>query len=363
MSQRRTVYQWFKVVAQRMSHLSKPQAFNLSAASIGLALAKGCTLAHMAESLWCLGRPDPVERRLQRFLANSRITNPEASRALTAWVLESLVPGGRVVLLVDETSLKDKLKVMAVSLAYRGRALPLAWWCYHQERWPMGQVELIRTLLGWVAAGMPKGRRVLVQADRGIGNSPALLRLIEGMGWQYLVRVGRGVQLQLEDNSVHTFGKMVPEPGSLWRGQVQAFKKAGWMPCWAVGTWRPGSAEPWLLLTNDPQAQAQGYALRMWEEEAFKDFKSNGWQWQRSHVWNPQHADRLWLVMALAYLWMISLGTAVLLSPHLLRSLTRGRTVRLSVFRLGLRYFHHLLATHRIPALRLVLIPCQKSVV
>jgi hypothetical protein len=35
-----------------------------------------------------------------------------------------------VVLLVDETSLQERLQVMAVNLAYRARGMPLGWWCY-----------------------------------------------------------------------------------------------------------------------------------------------------------------------------------------------------------------------------------------
>lgn len=363
MSQPRILYQWCQTVARHLPHLSKPQAFNLSAASVGLALARRCTLSHLAEKLWSLGKPDNVERRLQRLLANKKITGLESSAALTAWVVGCLAPGGRVVLLVDETSLKDKLKVMAVSLAYRGRAIPLAWWCYHQNRWPMGQVRLITTLLKWVAKGIPPECRVLVQADRGIGNSPQLLQAIDSLGWSYLVRVSKAVRVLLEDEVEQRFGKLVPEPGSQWKGQVQAFKKAGWMDCWAIGGWRIGSKEPWLLLTNDPGAQLQGYGLRMWEEAAFKDFKSNGWQWQRSHVWDPQHANRLWLVMAIAYLWVISLGTRVLLTPQLREALTRGRKIRLSVYHLGLRYFHWVVTAGKSPPCRLILVPCEKTVV
>lgn len=363
MSQRSTVYQWNRVVAERLGHLHKPVVFNLAAASVGLAEARRCTLTHVAVKLPALGKPDNVERRLQRLIANEHISGPETSAALTAWVLESLVPGQRVVLLVDETSLQDKLKVMAVCLAYRGRAIPLAWWCYHQEQWPMGQVELITTLLGWVAKGVPEGRRVLVEADRGISNSPQLLRAIDRMGWFYLGRVGKSVRLRLEDNRTMAFKEIVPEPGSTCKARVHAFKKAGWMACWALGAWRSGSADPWLLLTNDPDAQTQGYALRMWEEEAFKDLKSNGWQWQRSHVWRPQHANRLWLIMAIAFLWMISLGTQVLLNPLLRRAITRGTKIRLSVFHLGCRYFNHLIATGRTPPCRLVFVPYEKTVV
>jgi len=184
-----------------------------------------------------------------------------------------------------------------------------------------------------------------------------------GMGWYYLVPVGKGVQLRLPEGEIKSFGSLVVEPGQALRERVGAFKKAGWLNCWAVGAWDKNCREPWLLVTNDPNSRSRGYALRMWEEAAFRDFKSNGWQWQRSHLYNPQHASRLWLVMALAYLWMISLGTRVLHRPPLLRSLTRGKTVRLSVFNLGIRYFYHCLVKNLTPPLTLALIPCQKSVV
>ena len=68
------------------------------------------------------------------------------------------------------------------------------------------------------------------------------------------------------------------------RGAVRAFKKRGWRPCWAVGRWQGRYAQPWLLLTNWPQAQANWYGLRMWEEAAFRDLKSGGWQWHRSQI-------------------------------------------------------------------------------
>ena len=53
-------------------------------------------------------------------------------------------------------------------------------------------------------------------------------------------------------------------------------------------------------MTNYPQAEAGWYGMGMWEELAFKDLKSNGWQWQRSRVREPERGERLWLVMALA---------------------------------------------------------------
>jgi hypothetical protein len=290
-----------------------------------------------------MGKPDTVERRLQRFISNPRIEMASCCAKLSRWVIGSL-PAGKpllLMLLVDETSLQDHLKVMVVSLAYRGKAIPLAWQCYRQDQWPMGQVDLILTLLGWVAEGIPSRRAVtvLVEADRGIGNSPKLLRAIEGMGWRYLVRVSRMVRLKLEDGVQVPIGSLISREGDSWEGEVEAFKKAGWLKCRAVLGWGLGHKEPWLLLTNHSRAGAEWYGKRWWEELAFKDCKSNGWNWQRSHVWDPGHANRLWLVMALASAWMISLGARVRDNSQLLTELTRGTGIRNSLFNLGLRYF------------------------
>jgi hypothetical protein len=367
MSQQKALYQWSKEVAQHLPQLSQPQARTLAAFSLGLALSRRCTLSWVAEALSGLGKPDTVERRLQRFLSNGQVDWQKCSQALVPWVWGSLKTPSLVVLLVDETSLQERLKVMAVSLAYRGRAIPLAWWCYHQEAWPLGQVELITTLLSWVAQGIPPDTPVLVEADRGLGTSPKLLQEIQALGWYYLVRVQGQVHLRLAQGQEVSLASLVSRKGQSWQGPVQAFKKAGWLRCWAVGQWRAKHPEPWLLLTNYPPAQGNWYGLRMWEELAFRDFKSTGWQGQRSRVWKPEHANRLWLVMALAYVWMVSLGTRVIRTPKLRRELTRGRAWRRSVFHLGLRLLKRWLELGRRLYYELMLIPhlpiCPKTVV
>jgi hypothetical protein len=172
-----------------------------------------------------------------------------------------------------------------------------------------------------------------------------------------LVRVQGTVRLRLAEGRAVPFAHLVPQPGHRWRGEVAAFKKAGWRRCWAVGQWHRPHQEAWLLLTNWPQAQGNWCGLRMWEEAAFRDQTSNGWQWQRSHVWDPEHANRLWLVMALAYAWTRSLGTRVLRQGPLRRELTRGKGWRRSVLQLGLRLLTRQVALGRRLWYELWLIP------
>ena len=258
-----------------------------------------------------LGKPDTVERRLQRFLANQRLDWAQCCQALAAWVLSHLSGRGPVVLLGDETSLQQRLKVLAVSLAYRGRAIPLAGWCYPSTQWPMGQVQLITTLLTWVAAGLADRRPVLVQADRGIGTPPELLRAIDRLGWFYLVRGTKPVRLRVDGHAPVSFARLVSQPGDAWRGQVAAFKQAGWISCWAQGRWQPGHAE---------------------------------------------RANVLWLVMVLAYVWMLNLGTQVAHTARLRRELTRGGQPRFSRFTLGLCLLRRRLLLGRRLTVRLRLI-------
>ena len=366
MSQQRSLYHWFEVVAKHMDHLSLPQAKVLAAFSFGLGVSGRCTLSAVARGLSSLGKPDTVERRLQRFISNPRIQLGECCEKLSRWVIGSL-PARKplfLMLLVDETSLQDHLKVMAVSLAYRGKAIPLAWRCYRQGEWPMGQVDLILTLLEWVSKGIPPGRpaTIVVEADRGIGNSPKLLRAIEARGWHYLVRVTKSVRVKLADGSPVPIGSLITQQGERWEGEVLAFKKAGWLKCRALLEWGPDCREPWLLLTNHDQGQAQWYRQRWWEELAFKDCKSNGWNWQRSHVWDPEHANRLWLVMALASAWVISMGTQVRDHRRLRAELTRGTGIRNSLFNLGLRYFQRWTSLGRRLPCRIKLLPNPQTV-
>lgn len=338
---------WVNVVRQTFDGLSKPQVKVLALFSLGVAWARSCNLLQVAEKLFFAGLIPTVERRLQRFLSNLAVDWQRGAMCLARWLFQKLFgsqswKGKYLVLLVDETALSEHLKVMCVALSYRGRAIPLAWWCYHQNHYPMGQVDLVNHLLGLVAPFIPKKARVLIEADRGIGCSPQLLKAIMRRQWFFLVRVQSDVVLRLQNGQEVPFAQMVAQPARMWSQQVLAFKKAGWLPCRALGYWKIGAEEPWLLLSNCPEARVGDYRVRMWEEAAFRDLKSNGFEWQKSRVRKPAHANLLWLVMALAYTWAVALGTEALSEPKLWRQVARGNKSRTSVFQAGLRLLNRI---------------------
>jgi hypothetical protein len=79
-----------------------------------------------------------------------------------------------------------------------------------------------------------------------------------------------------------------------------------------LARWEEGYKDPWLILTDlPPEASDAGwYGLRAWIEQGFKITKRAGWQWHRTRMSHPERAARLWLAVAVATLWLLSVGGA-----------------------------------------------------
>ena len=331
------LYQWLAEIVLHLVSLNRWQAKRLVIFAVGIVLAERCTLSKVAEYLPWLGKADSVERRLQRFIADEHLSVRKVQQEWVKWVLKAY-DSQEVILLVDETKLSDHLSVMLVGLAYQQRCIPLVWRCYSSQAYPAeGQVKLIQDLLERIQAVLPSGIRPVVQVDRGIGTSSKLLRMVQGLGWGYLFRVQASVRLRSRDGKSIALGQLV-KPGESWQGWGQVFKKAGWLPSAICVHWELGQAQPWCLLTNS-RLSARHYALRVWQEEGFRDLKSGGWQWQRSQVWQPAHAERLLLVLVLAYAWTLTQGTWLAhAAAELQRQIMDPDLTRYSIFRLGLRF-------------------------
>ena len=79
----------------------------------------------------------------------------------------------------------------------------------------------------------------------------------------------------------------------------------------------------------------------------FRDCKSGGWRWRKSLAPNPERADMLWLEMSAAYVWTLSLGANVCLSPKIQRAAVCGDSDAVNVFMLGLFLFQNRLRNRR----------------
>ena len=357
MSAREILHYWQSCLKEQLlPDLHGHQAKSLAALSLGMLWADHCHSGRLAVAVPGPAKPASVRRRLERWLANRRLRTEKVMQQLAQGVLACWA-GRPLLLILDETPKGNDLRCLKVSVAYRQRAVPLLGVCYRPDQLPQPLPQLVWKLLRRVARCLPAQAEVTLLADRGLA-WPLLVDLCQCWGWHYLLRIQGATRVVLPNGREVAVKQLAPRPGRQWVGPGQVFKKAGWRPANLVALWLEGSQEPWLLITDQPASLrcCRKYLKRTWTEELFRDEKSQGFRWQQSRVHDPRHAQRLVLLLALATLLALSLGTWILKRGlrHYLES-TRRR--RLSYFQLGLRWLKHALVESQLLPCRLSLCP------
>lgn len=268
---------------------------------------------------------------------------------LLGWVLDWWT-GETLPLAIDATKLRDRQVVLSISVLYRGGAIPVAWavlpgmgkaaWLPHLQR-----------LLALLAPAVPDGMSVLVMTDRGLW-SPTLWRQILAQGWHPLMRIRPDATFAPTGQRRQRARELVPGAGFSWVGAGVAYKdKAKRLAATLVVVWGEGQKDPWLLLTDLAPDDVDGswYGLRVWIELGFRALKRLGWHWERTRRTHPARVARHWLVLAIATLLTVAVGTR--LEDAAERGVPPGRLRRartpppardrhISVFRRGLDWLH-----------------------
>ena len=125
----RLLYQWEKEVSSRFSSFTVWQRKRLAMFSLGVMLVEHCQQARVAKVLARKVKADSVVRQLRRCISDKKWSPAQFSEEWTRWVASRL-PKREIVLLVDETSIGDRFRVMMVGVAYERRCIQLAWRCY-----------------------------------------------------------------------------------------------------------------------------------------------------------------------------------------------------------------------------------------
>lgn len=335
-------------IEENLPSLGAWQRRGLAVLVLGLLTLGQAQLSKIAEGVPEEGSYNTVRQRVKRWTHNQGLPMRAVREEWVGWVWSSY-GGQRAVLLVDETKLGARFGVMMVSLAYGQRAIPLWWRCYvanDAEAYPsQGQVLLIYGLLAHVLSALPACARPLVQMDRGLAHSSAMLRALRALKVDYLVRVKAAARFTSRSGCSQLLKHWV-RPGQATHLRGTLFDRDHACQGTLCLIWETGQPEAWCLFTNIPRGIGHYYALRWWQEESFRDLKSAGWHWPSSHLDCPQRMERLIFVMALAYAFTLASGVLVWRQPPRLRAetATPDELPRLSLFRLGLRFLRRIFA-------------------
>jgi hypothetical protein len=354
------VTEWTTIIHTHLPHLTKPQATVLALWSLGMVLARSCALTAVSALLatWLHRKEETVRQQLREFCYEATAKRGTARQALgvetcfvplLVWVVDQW-EGTQLALALDATTLGTRFTVLALSVVYRGCAIPVAWTVLPATAKHAWRREWLR-MLRQVHRAVPRSWTVIVLADRGL-YARWLFRRIARLGWHPFLRINTGGTFRPQGHvRAVPLKTLVPEPGTTWQGTGIAFKgRHRQLHCTLLACWEAGYKDPWLILTDLPPeaSTACWYGLRAWIEQGFKITKRAGWQWHRTRMTDPARAARLWLAVAGATLWLLSVGgeadeaipastvpevTALIPMPLRLRRATCLRLV--SVFRRG----------------------------
>ena len=343
------LYTWANRVTTHFPELPPATAFVLALWSFGLVLAHACALTlvalHLAPIL--LRSVNTVRQRLREFYkpANKKKgrNRTELDPATCCGPLVRWITSGwtdkRVALALDATSLGDVFTVLSVAIVYRGCAIQVAWTVLRANTPGAWNPQWI-TLLKRVKAALGDGWLVVVLTDRGL-ESPDLFKVIVDLNMHPLMRIKAGAKFRptgwMKFYSVTEFvrhdGDRFGMTGTMYTGTQ--------LSCTLLACRVAGCEDPWLILTDLPPSAADAcwYAMRSWIEQGFKVIKSGGWNWQKTRMTDPDRAARMWVVVAVATLWLVEVGGLAEFEPRpetipQFRAVTGKRLHRL--FRVGL---------------------------
>ena len=302
----------------------------------GLFMGRCVHLSYIARKIPGKSQKLSKVKRLSRLLDNRHIHVRSWYEPVARELLTAVVNHGQVLrLVVDGTKVGNGHQLLMVALAYRRRTLPIAWtWVRTKRGHSSAQKQC--ALLAYVHGLVPDGASVQIVGDSEFGAIDVLRRL-DQWGWGYALRQkGSHLLCPAGQSAWKRCDSLVTQPGqSCWLDSVLLTQQFAYPTCF-LAFWKKGESEPWLLATNLSSAKETRklYAVRMWIEEMFADFKGHGFDLEASRLDHFLRLSRLTLAVALLYVWIVTFGSQTIKNGKR-RLVDRTDRRDLSIFRIG----------------------------
>lgn len=345
----KTYRTWIQRICELRPKQRKTQVQNFVWLLVGIFHSRSVSLSKIAGKVISTAKNVSTVRRLSRFLASSAVDARSWYRATAkAWVEIRAQHVGEILLIVDGTKIGFGYQLLMVSLAYRHRAVPIAWSWVRQVRGHSSAVKQI-ALLKYARSLIPQTTPVFLVGDSEFG-SMAVLQQLKQWHWFFALRQKGNTGWWLDEPSGwQRLDSLVKKAGqSAWRPNGYLTQSEIY-PVSVLIHWQKGEKEPWCLATNLPDASLtlRYYRKRMWIEEMFADFKKHGFDLENTMLRNPPRLSRLTLAVAFLYVWLLSVGSRTIRSG--LRHFVDRKDRRdLSLFQIGLRFIDRCLL-HSLP--------------
>ncbi len=328
---------------------SKPQRVNLALLCQALAVSSNCHLATLALGLPLPGQRENLVQRLRRFLKDDELS---VADCYEPWVRHLFAhwSGREVSLVMDRTDIENRWSVLTLGVTFRHRLLPLAW-----EVLSFGgtSADEQMKLLKRVQPHLPSAQRVRVVffGDCEFRAVP-LQQLCRSYSWHWQVGLKADITFRSACGDWQSLRDLALQPGQRrYVSEVYLTREHVFGPVHLMADWSPQQAHPryWAL---DQQADVAAWRRgrkRYWIEPTHRDWKSYGFDLEKSQLDEAERLNVLMLGINITTLWMIHLGDTLMHNGRAAELAPRHKT-DYSAFRLGRDYVQRCRTLgHRVP--------------
>jgi hypothetical protein len=162
-----------------------------------------------------------VVRRLSRFLDNPAVRVREWCEPIAHdWLDSAAHTTGEIRLMADGTKVGFGHQLLIICLAFRRRAIPLAWTWVRSSRGHSSACQQL-ALLDYVHRLIPKGTPVSIVGDSEFG-AVDVMRQVKKWRWHYALRQKASHPIRVPGQDWEDFGDVLTKPGqSVWLGRGQ----------------------------------------------------------------------------------------------------------------------------------------------
>lgn len=342
----------------RLPDVRDSQLDTLALVVVGITQSVAAQLAAIARAMPLDTTQYAKEQRLRRFLDNERITQADHYQPLVRAALTGL-KGQSVHLLIDRVLLHDRHNLLVVSIGFRRRSIPLAWKALdHRSQSNLADQQ---DLLNQALALLPERVRVTVHGDSEFRGWSLFSWLRERHSDAMLGVQGNTYVSLTPDGSRQLLKEWLTDRATVVYLQDIYLTEAAYGPVSVIAWWAKDDDGEWIVrgVMTNLRATWQTYVRgrrRMWIETVFRDWQSGGFHLDRCGITDRTRVARLLLPLAIAYLWLVSLGRWVVKKGYR-RLIDDGtaRTWHYSLFQLGVGWKERLSSyTQAIPVLLLL---------
>jgi len=276
------------------------------------------TLRHIASRL--LGETNVKHKlkRLQNFLDGLELDHSfwqSYIQTLFCLPYMKLHARNKVTLLIDATTLKEDYWILAASISYRGRSIPVylkLWQDVYDsyEYWPRVE-DFMRELKEL----LPGNFSYEIIGDRGFQGA-SMFTLCKKLGWDQVIRINGSYKIK-QPGGQEFVQLHLCDDGSYRQvilGQTNPVQELNL----AIHSDGEHENTRWYLATSleNPEQAVADYRRRMWIEETFKDLKSVlKWETYTRKIPENNRLDKLVVLSCLSYAIQVCLGTRIEIPP------------------------------------------------